>query len=101
MPSSATTAIDTESNSKSAYRSGEVFTIRHNCFSPEAMAIFGRTTPLTVNTRVASPVAAPQLDGSSCTALFRSGDEPSRRLRLRPTFHRGLADSSLHENVCD
>ena len=31
--------------------------MRQNCFSPEAMAILGRTTPLTVNTRVGSPVA--------------------------------------------
>jgi hypothetical protein len=37
--------MDSESTAKSAYRSGEAFTMRQNCFSPEAMAIFGRTTP--------------------------------------------------------
>ena len=126
MPSSATTVIDSESTSKSAYRSGEAFTMRQNCFSPEAMAILGRTTSLTVNTRVGSPVAAPHcmvqvaqrvseflmksyqaqvqrlegLESSPSSSRSRESIVPSHRLRSRPTCHRDPADNSRHEDVC-
>src|SRR5580658_3294163 len=91
------------------------------------MAILGRATPLTVNTRVALPVAAPQPYGASSTAPVRTADEgspclssASRRIRIfsfiflisgkyrsipsitiAPDIPSRPADNSLREDVCD